>query len=587
VLRTVNSGLFGLTRSVGSLKQAVLLLGVKPLRSLVLSVALPAVQVSESDDLILRYWQESVAGAVIARKLAIQLRRPDPEDELVAGLLRDLGVLVLREAFPDEYRQLWHSAVAEWQKRQCEEERAIFSVDHTEIGACLLESWNLPPEIYLPVRHHHDPESLVDAAKPIRERALILHFASQIAALSGKASQVDQLLQAARQHFAMDRAALTTFLDSVTPAICEFAQILNVNIGQCPSFSGILAAGCDELVRLSVESSLPPRAVKPPSRDPKQTERPCYETWTPAETTRRSGAGQGVDKAGQNKLPDFEVSFLDLAFTGNFRLNGYEVKGVIGRGGMGVVFKGFDPMLNRFVAIKMLTPERLVYAEARERFLREARTSAAIQHENVVNIYAVGETNGLPYLVMEYIEGRSLEEMVEKDGPLTIADIARYGRQIAAGLHAAHARQVIHRDIKPANILVGRESSTVKITDFGLARVAHESRLSQDGMWVGTPMYMAPEQFNGTGVDCRTDLFSLGSLLYTLCAGVAPFNAENVLGLMKQICTETPPPLHVRRPDLPSWLHNLIRQLHAKPPASRFSSAAEVIAAFDKNRGTR
>src|SRR5262249_43826343 len=152
-----NSGLYGLAKPVGSLKQAVMMLGIRPLRSLVLSLALPAIGTPDKDELILKYWQESVAGAVIARELAAFLRRKDSEDDLVAGLLRDIGILVLREAFKEDYRTLWQRHGAQWSQRQCEIEKDAFGVDHTEISAGLLSDWNLPAEVCVPIRHHHAP----------------------------------------------------------------------------------------------------------------------------------------------------------------------------------------------------------------------------------------------------------------------------------------------------------------------------------------------------------------------------------------------------------------------------------------------
>ena len=264
-----------------------------------------------------------------------------------------------------------------------------------------------------------------------------------------------------------------------------------------------------------------------------------------------------------------------------FRLNDYQVREILGRGGMGVVFKAYDPSLERFAAIKMMTPQNLVMSEARERFQREARAVAAIQHENVVTIYAVSEVHNLPYLVMEYLPGLTLEDRLIKEGPLPLTDIVQYGRKLAAGLHAAHQRNVIHRDIKPANVLLGRDAGTVKITDFGLARCKTKSRLSQEGMVVGTPLYMAPEQFTGLNVDHRADLFSLGSLLYTLCAGKPPFEGPTVLEVMRQVSTITPQPLRYRRPEVPLWLGNLINRLLVKNSAKRFQTAVEVMQAFD------
>ena len=178
---------------------------------------------------------------------------------------------------------------------------------------------------------------------------------------------------------------------------------------------------------------------------------------------------------------------------------------------------------------------------------------------------------------MEFVPGASLQDEVDRQGKLPIADVIRYGKQIAAGLSAAHRRRVIHRDIKPANILIAAETASAKITDFGLARLTDLARLSLQGTWVGTPQYMAPEQFGGADVDCRTDLFSLGSLLYTLCAGVAPFSGPNAMALMNQITHQPPPPLRSLRPDAPAWLLELINKLHAKAPDRRYQSASEVV----------
>lgn len=567
VLKTVNSGLFALNHPISSLKQAVVILGVKPLRSLVLSLALPAMQSSERDGFMLDYWRQSVAGSVLARQLAIHLGQADPEDDLVAGLLRDLGILVLREAFPEEYRAVWNSASANWVERQCDEERTVFGFDHTEVSACLLESWNLPVELVQPIRYHHDPEGAASSSEVIRRRSWLLHFASRIAMLhEDSSSDVEELLQLSQEQFALDLEGLTAFLDTVIPRIEEFARILNLNLGQCPNYAAILTAGSETLVRLSLEASHPrlPNAFS----ENLQT----IAVAMPVMPANSSG--------GQH---DFDVSCLDPTYDGpGFHLKGYEVSEVIGRGGMGVVFKASDPARDRIVAIKMPTPACLAVAESRARFLREARTSGSIEHPNVVRIYAVDEIHGLPYIVMEYVAGRSFEAILDKQGPLAIADVIRYGQQIAAALHAAHLRRIVHRDMKPANILLDEESDQVKITDFGLARVLDDPRLSQSGMLAGTPQFMAPEQFQSGRVDHRADLFALGSVLYAMCAGTPPFRGDSVLAIMNQICHDKPRPLRMRRSDVPPWLESLIARLHAKSPATRCASAAEVAKVLER-----
>ena len=197
----------------------------------------------------------------------------------------------------------------------------------------------------------------------------------------------------------------------------------------------------------------------------------------------------------------------------------YEILEVLGRGGMGVVLKARDPALDRTVAIKVLTPALRTARNARRRFAREARAVAAVGHEHIVAIYAVDEFRGLPYLVMQYVPGRSLQERLDASGPLEVREILRIGTQAARALAAAHAQGVVHRDIKPANILLENCIERVKLTDFGLARAIDDASLTQSGVIAGTPQYMAPEQARGEPVDARADLFALGAALYAMAAG--------------------------------------------------------------------
>jgi WD40 repeat protein len=259
------------------------------------------------------------------------------------------------------------------------------------------------------------------------------------------------------------------------------------------------------------------------------------------------------------------------------RLGHYEVERVVGRGGMGVVLKAFDEVLHRVVAIKMMAPQLATSASARKRFLREAQAAAAVRNEHVVDIHAVEEVDGLPYLVMEYVNGLSLQERLDRSGPLELKETLRIGLQTAAGLAAAHKQGLIHRDVKPANILLENGVQRVKITDFGLARaVADDASLSQSGVVAGTPQYMAPEQARGEPVDHRADLFSLGSLLYAMCTGQPPFGASTTMAVLKQVAEDAPRPVREVNPESPDWLVAIIERLHAKDRADRFQSAAEV-----------
>jgi serine/threonine protein kinase len=262
-------------------------------------------------------------------------------------------------------------------------------------------------------------------------------------------------------------------------------------------------------------------------------------------------------------------------------LDEYEVLEVIGQGGFGIVLKAFDPALQRLVAIKVMAPAVAGSAVARQRFTREAKAAAAVCHEHIVTVYGVREANGLPYLVMQYVAGESLQARLDRSGPLEVEDIVRIGLQTASGLAAAHAQGLIHRDIKPANLLLENGLARVKITDFGLARMVDDVQLTQNGVVAGTPEYMAPEQARGDTVDYRADLFSLGSVLYACCTGVAPFRGSTTLPLLRKVCEEEPTPLRSLNPNIPVWLETLIVRLMAKDRAERFQNAAEVAALLE------
>ncbi len=222
-----------------------------------------------------------------------------------------------------------------------------------------------------------------------------------------------------------------------------------------------------------------------------------------------------------------------------------------------------------------MAPQLAATSPARKRFLREARAAAAVRHDNVVAIYAV-EEQPIPYLVMEFIAGETVQQRLDRVGPLDAPEVARIGRQIAEGLAAAHAQGLIHRDVKPANILLENGVDRVKITDFGLARAADDASLTQSGVIAGTPMYMAPEQARGEVIDHRADLFSLGSVLYVMCSGRPPFRASTTLAVLKRVAEDTPRPIREIIPEVPEWLCAIIAKLHAKKPEDRFASAKEV-----------
>jgi len=272
------------------------------------------------------------------------------------------------------------------------------------------------------------------------------------------------------------------------------------------------------------------------------------------------------------------VEFLDPSDTPQSlgRFGRYEITEILGRGGMGVVMRGYDPALDRHSTIKVLAPELATNAAARQRFSREAKSAAAVVHGHVIPIQTVDEQRGLPYLVMPVVEGKSLEQRIADDGPLPIIEVLRMGMQVASGLAAAHAQGLVHRDIKPANILLENGVERVMITDFGLARAADDANMTRSGVIAGTPQYMSPEQARGEDVDHRSDLFSLGSVLYFICTGRPPFRAETMMGVLNRIANDQPRSLRKINADVPVWLQAIIDKLQSKDREQRFQSAEEV-----------
>ncbi|MCI0745861.1 MAG: serine/threonine protein kinase [Verrucomicrobia subdivision 3 bacterium] len=258
------------------------------------------------------------------------------------------------------------------------------------------------------------------------------------------------------------------------------------------------------------------------------------------------------------------------------RFGPYEIVAHVASGGMGIVLKARDQALNRIVALKILEPTLAANTLARARFVREARAAAAVVHEHVVPIYAVDESAGLPYIVMQFVQGQPLSDRIRATGPLRLEEVLRIGAQTAAGLAAAHAQGLIHRDIKPGNILLENSVERVKLTDFGLARAVDDTGLTRTGELAGTPEFMAPEQAANEAVDHRSDLFSFGSVLYAMCTGHSPFHASSVIAAVRKVCDARPPPVHEVNPAIPRWFNDIVARLMAKSPAERFQSAREV-----------
>lgn len=259
------------------------------------------------------------------------------------------------------------------------------------------------------------------------------------------------------------------------------------------------------------------------------------------------------------------------------RLGQYRVLALLGQGGMGAVFRALDTRLQREVALKVMKPSIADMPEARERFLREARALAALTSQHVVSIFDVSRENEPVFLAMELLAGISLQDWLDAGGNPTVAEILRLAREISLGLNAAHERGLVHRDVKPANLWLQAPIGRVKLLDFGLVRPGEDPRLTQTGLILGTPQYMSPEQAAGEPLDPRSDLFSLGCVLYRLCTGKPAFSGSTTLAVLARLSTHHPTPVQELNRDAPAGLADLIMEMLAKRPAARPASAREVI----------
>ncbi len=351
----------------------------------------------------------------------------------------------------------------------------------------------------------------------------------------------------ARFHY--ERDVLTRFLDTDADAepSAETAEIA-AHVEGCDDCQAHLESLFDEGLTMQVAGELlrSDEHELPPDSD-KDTWKPFATLLQPSEHTGSMG-----------------------------RFARYEIMQLLGRGGMGIVFRGFDTSLNRHSAIKILAPEFASSAAARKRFSREAKSAAAVVHPHVVPIQTVDEHEGLPYLVMPVVEGQSVDARVQASGPLPVIEAVRIAAQVADGLSAAHRQGLVHRDIKPANVLLENGVERVQITDFGLARAIDDASMTRSGVIAGTPQYMSPEQAHGDSIDHRSDLFSLGSLIYFMLTGRSPFRAETTMGVLNRIGNDEPRSIRSINADVPEWLDRIVMRLLAKSTDDRYQTASEV-----------
>ena len=278
-----------------------------------------------------------------------------------------------------------------------------------------------------------------------------------------------------------------------------------------------------------------------------------------------------------------------MPFSAGARLGPYEIVSTLGSGGMGEVYKARDSRLNRFVALKVLPDTAALDPERRDRFEREARAIAALNHPTIVTIHSVETVEGVPLLTMELVEGRDLSEVIPKGG-LAIAEVLTIAIAVADAVAAAHQRGITHRDLKPGNVMVGEREhhGRIKVLDFGLAKLADASLegsgattmqaapATAEGRILGTAAYMSPEQAEGKPIDARSDLFSLGVMIYEMATGYRPFTGDTSISIISSIVKDTPKPITDINPSLPRDLGRIVRRALAKDPERRYQTAKDL-----------
>src|SRR4051794_849080 len=258
-------------------------------------------------------------------------------------------------------------------------------------------------------------------------------------------------------------------------------------------------------------------------------------------------------------------------------LAGYRIEGLLGRGGMGFVFSAEHILLGRKAAIKTLLPELIGDVDFKERFIRESRVVASIDHPNIIPIYDAGEADGVAYIAMRYVQGCDLADLIGRQGGLSVDRTLAIIDQVGGALDAAHAHEIIHRDVKPANVLIDESAGRVYLTDFGIAKAARSPGLTQQGFFLGTLDYASPQQIEGKALGPSADIYSLGCALYECLTGLKPFPLETDVAVMYAHMLEPPPKVTATKPDLPVALDEVVARAMAKSEADRFSSCRELV----------
>jgi len=544
ILKMANSAYFGLQHKINSITHALMILGLQNImnimyRERMLELFKPTSP--EQGEAMAALWRHANLASVCASHLHDLFEGLNKGTLFTLGIIHDIGKLIAL-GLPRSRKQMTSPEDKYRGDLSVTDEDQIFGINHAVIGQIALEQWDFSALIITSVAMHHVP-SYADAMTlglddEQLKYILVLFLADQIAKLMAeretKTIRIDPLLES--YHPFIDRNRLMNKVTDVN----FLAQIREA-----------------EIIAMSEQKSRTADIDEEPDR--RRPQEVIDSASVKADTATR----------------DTETTFIRA---GSHRhISRYEIIKELGRGSMGTVYLGRDPLINRDVVIKTLHSQSTGDEEAekaRTRFFREAEAMGKLSHPNIVNVYDVGDYEGIVYMAMELLDGTNLVPYCNKDNRLPLSDVLSIVASVAKALDHAHNNGVVHRDIKPGNIQI-LKNGDVKVVDFGIARVMETSQ-THVGVIVGSPGYMSPEQVEGQKLDGRSDLFSLGAIFYELLAGERPFKGDSFTSLFLQITTAQPTPIKTLCPEVPERCVAIIEKAMIKDKEQRYQTGKEM-----------